>query len=198
MPSPGILAPTPPRKATVIHARTEYEDISNFQPTDIAIAGGVREITTALIDAIEALATSQRLAKLREPRMAAAEEDFARRLADQRKAAEEDWDAAPMSWARMARELDQHLAEDAIVVSELDNRLPYHWMDFAAVSRAFGVDAETVVEPGGMAGALERARRANRDGGAYLIDARIIQQGHGANSTWHPGISIAGNRKRQI
>ena len=131
MPSPGILAPAPPRKATVIHARTEYEDIANFQPTDIAIAGGVREITTALIDAIEAMATSKRLAKLCEPRMAAAEEDFARRLADQRRAAEEDRDAAPMSWARMAWELDRNLAEDAIIVSELDNRLPYHWMDFA-------------------------------------------------------------------
>ncbi len=307
MPSPGILAPTPPRKATVIHARTEYEDIGNFQPTDIAIAGGVREITTALIDAIEGMATAQRLAKLREPRMAAAEQDFAKRLADQRKAAEDDWDASPMSWARMAWELDKNLAEDAIVVSELDNRLPYHWMDFApgkkrligqttgfalgwgvgaalgvkvarpdhqvvclvgdgaflfgqtealwvaarhdipitivvfnnesydgereriywfsplarnkntreqwkdiscylgdplvdfaGVSRAFGVDAETVTEPGRMAGALERAQRANRDGGAYLIDARIMQQGHGANSTWHPDISIAGNRKRLI
>ena len=307
MPSPGILAPTPPRKATVIHARTEYEDIGNFQPTDIAIAGGVREITTALIDAIEGMATAQRLAKLREPRMAAAEQDFAERLADQRKAAEDDWDASPMSWARMAFELDQNLAEDAIIVSELDNRLPYHWMDFApgkkrligqttgfalgwgvgaalgvkvarpdhqvvclvgdgaflfgqtealwvaarhdipitivvfnnesydgereriywfsplarnkntreqwkdiscylgdplvdfaGVSRAFGVDAETVTEPGRMQGALKRARQANRDGSAYLIDARIMQQGHGANSTWHPDISIAGNRKRKI
>ncbi len=307
MPSPGILAPSPPRKATVIHARMEYEDIGNFQPTDIAIAGGIREITTALIDAIESMATSDRLAKLREPRMAAAEEEFTKRLADQRKSAEEHWDAAPISWARLAWELDRNLAEDAIIVSELDNRLPYHWMDFApgkkrligqttgfalgwgvgaalgvkvaqpdqqvvclvgdgaflfgqtealwvaarheipitivvfnnesydgereriywfsplarsretrdqwkdiscylgnplvdfaGVSRAFGVEAETVAAPGDLKDALARAQQANRDGRAYLIDAKIMQQGHGANSTWHPDISIARNRKRLI
>ena len=307
MPGPGILAPSPPGKATVIHARMEYEDIGNFQPTDIALAGGIREITTALIDAIEGMATGERLAKIREPRMTAAREDFAKRLEDQRASAEEDWNHAPISWARMAWELDRHLARDAIIVSELDNRLPYHWMDFAperkrligqttgfalgwgvgaalgvkvaqpdkqvvclvgdgaflfgqtealwaaarheipitivvfnnesydgereriywfsplarnretrdqwkdiscylgdplvdfaAVSRAFGVEAETVLEPAGMEAALERAQVVNRDGGAYLIDARIMQQGHGANSTWHPDISIARVRKRLI
>ena len=307
MPGPGILAPTPPGKAQVIHARMEYEDIANFQPTDIALAGGIRETTTALIDAIEGMATSERLDRLRAPRMAAAEEEFARRHEDQRREAEEHWDAAPMSWARIAWELDQGLAGDAIIVSELDNRLPYHWMDFApgrkrligqttgfalgwglgaalgvkvaqpdkqvvcllgdgaflfgqtealwaaarhdipvtivvfnnesydgereriywfsplarnretrdqwkdiscylgdplvdfaGVSRAFGVAAEAVTAPGDMAAALKRARDANREGGAYLIDARIMQQGHGANSTWHPGISIARNRNRLI
>ena len=307
MPSPGILAPSPPRNAAVIHARMEYEDIGNFQPTDIALAGGMREITAALIDAIESMAPAGRLAKLRDPRMAAAEAEFAKRLEDQRRSAENDWNAAPMSWARIAWELDQGLADDAIVVSELDNRLPYHWMnfapgkkrligqttgfalgwgvgaalgvkvaqpdrqvvcllgdgaflfgqtealwaaarhdipitivvfnnesydgereriylfsplarnrqtrdqwkdiscylgdplvDFAAVSRGFGVEAETVAEPNAMAGALKRAAAVNRDGGAYLIDARIMQQGHGANSTWHPNISIARNRTRPI
>ena len=307
MPGPGILAPSPPGKATVIHARMEYEDIGNFQPTDIALAGGIREITTSLIDAIEGMATSERLAKMREPRMAAAREDFAQRLEEQRKSTEEDWNAAPISWARMAWELDRRLAEDAIIVSELDNRLPYHWMDFApgkkrligqttgfalgwgvgaalgvkvaqpdrqvvclvgdgaflfgqtealwaaarhdipitivvfnnesydgereriywfsplarnretrdqwkdiscylgdplvdfaAVSRGFGVDAETVARPDDLKAALDRARAANRDGAAYLIDAKIMQQGHGANSTWHPDISIARDRKRLI
>ena len=307
MPGPGILAPSPPKGATVIHARMEYEDIGNFQPTDLALAGGTRETTSALIDAIEAMATSERLAKLREPRMASAQEEYAQRLDDQRKSAQDDWNAAPMSWARIAWELDQHLANDAIIVSELDNRLPYHWMDFApgrkrligqttgfalgwglgaalgvkvaqpdkqvvclvgdgaflfgqtealwaaarhdipitivvfnnesydgereriywfsplarkretrdqwkdiscylgdplvdfaALSRAFGVEAETVLEPAGMQAALERAQRVNRDGGAYLIDARIMQQGHGANSTWHPDISIARSRTRLI
>ena len=307
MPGPGILAPSPPGNATVIHARMEYEDIANFQPTDIALAGGIREITTALIDAIESMATGERLSKIREPRMAAAREDFAKRLEDQRASAEPDWNAAPISWARMAWELDQHLAGDAIIVSELDNRLPYHWMDFApgkkrligqttgfalgwgvgaalgvkvaqpdrqvvclvgdgaflfgqtealwaaarheipitivvfnnesydgereriywfsplarnretrdqwkdiscylgdplvdfaAVSRAFGVEAETVLEPAGLEAALQRAQSVNRDGAPYLIDARIMQQGHGANSTWHPDISIARIRKRPI
>ncbi len=307
MPSPGILAPTPPKKATVIHARMEYEDIGNFQPTDIALAGGIRETTTALIDTIESMATSERLAKLREPRMAAAEGEFQKRLEDQRKSAEQDWEASPISWARMAWELDRNLAEDAIIVSELDNRLPYHWMDFApgkkrligqttgfalgwgvgaalgvkvaqpdkqvvcllgdgallfgqtealwaaarhqipvtivvfnnesydgereriywfsplarnrqtrdqwkdiscylgdplvdfaGVSRAFGVEAETVLKPDALEPALKRAQQVNTDGGAYLIDARIMQQGHGANSTWRPDISIARNRKRLI
>ena len=307
MPSPGILAPAPPARTKVIHARMEYEDIANFHPTDIGIAGGVKETTVALIDALQGMATAERLQKLSAPRMAAANGEFAARLEQQRQAAQADWDAAPMSWARMAFELDQHLAEDALVVSELDNRLPYHWMDFApgrkrligqttgfalgwgvgaalgvkvaqpdkqvvclvgdgaflfgqtealwaaarheipvtivlfdnesydgereriyrfsplaanpatvdqwrdiscylgdpvvdfvGLSKALGVAAETVVEPRHMAPALRRAQDANREGSAYLIDAKIKQQGHGANSTWHPDISIARNRRRMI
>ena len=69
---------------------------------------------------------------------------------------------------------------------------------FAAVAKGFGVEAETVVDPKDMARALGNARAANREGRAYLIAAKIMQQGHGANSTWHPGISIASKRQRMI
>ena len=131
MPSPGILAPAPPQRTKVIHARMEYEDIGNFHPTDIGIAGGIKETTVALIDALQSMATADRLKKISEPRRLAAEQAFAARLKRQREEAAANWNAAPMSWARIAAELDQHLAKDAIIVSELDNRLPYFWMDFS-------------------------------------------------------------------
>ena len=50
----------------------------------------------------------------------------------------------------------------------------------------------------------ERGHPALAEGGDALVPSgsprsnRLPMQGQGANSTWHPDISIAGNRKRQI
>ena len=60
----------------------------------------------------------------------AAEERFAKDKERQRAEAEANWNAAPMSWERIGYELEQGLMEDAVVVSELDSRIPYRWLDF--------------------------------------------------------------------
>jgi thiamine pyrophosphate-dependent acetolactate synthase large subunit-like protein len=130
MPSPaGITVPVP-KRAKVIHARMEYEDIGRFQPTDVGIAGGINETTNALIDAIQSMATKERLEKLAAPRLAAAEQSFAVYKEKLRTDAKADWNASPMSWDRIGYELEQGLADDAVVVSELDSRTPYKWLDF--------------------------------------------------------------------
>lgn len=66
------------------------------------------------------------------------------------------------------------------------------------MAQAFGVAAESVAVADDMSAALGRARAINREGNAYLIDAKIMQQGKGANDNWHPDISIADLRTRKV
>ena len=307
MPSPAIIASTPPSKAKVIHARMEHEDIGNIHPTDIPIAGGIRETVTAIHDALTGMATRDRLQKLAAPRLEKMQADYQKRLQRQQSDARANWNNSPMSWERVSYELDQHLASDAIVVSELNSRIPYYWLDFApdkkrligptsgfalgwglsaalgvkvaqpnkqvvcmigdgaflfgqtealwmaarhqipiiivlfdnesydgereriyqfsplardkerqhlwkdmscylgdpvidyvSLAQAFGVAGEKVVNPAGMKAALRRAADHNLEGRAYLISAKIMQKGPGANENWHPDIAIASLRDRKI
>lgn len=131
MPSPASITGPVPSQALVIHARMEYEEIGNYQPTDLAIAGGMHETVSALIDAIESMATRERLESLAAPRREVLDVAFRRRRDREREAAQENWNAAPMSWERACFELDQGLAEDAIIVSETNSRIPYELMDFS-------------------------------------------------------------------
>lgn len=130
MPGPGIFTPPPPRSATIIEARVEYQAIGTTYPTDIAIAAGIRETIVDLTDAIRGMATAERLQKISRPRLEAAREDQATRDTARRDKARAMWDASPMSWERLSAELDQGLDEDAIIVPELDYRTPFRWMDF--------------------------------------------------------------------
>jgi benzoylformate decarboxylase len=71
-------------------------------------------------------------------------------------------------------------------------------IDFARMAAALGVDGEIVTEPASMRPALERGKRANIEGRPYLLDVRVGREGLGAQSTWHPGYSIAAQRKREV
>ncbi|MCL4720529.1 MAG: thiamine pyrophosphate-binding protein [Gammaproteobacteria bacterium] len=130
MPSPASVTAPVPRKARVIHARMEFEEIGNHQPTDLAIAGGTGETVAALIEAIQSMATAERLESIAAPRREALAVAFRQRRERQRAAAAENWNASPMSWERACHELDQGLARDAVVVSETNSRIPYELMDF--------------------------------------------------------------------
>ena len=46
--------------------------------------------------------------------------------------------------------------------------------------------------------AFARASAVTREGRPYIIEAVIARQGKGADSTWHPEISIADRRTRKI
>jgi len=307
MPSPAAITVPVPKRAKVIHARMEYENIGDFQPTDIGIAGGINETTNALIDALKSMATEDRLKKIAAPRMQAAEERFAKDKERQRAEAQANWNAAPMSWERIGYELEQGLMEDAVVVSELDSRIPYRWLDFrpgkkrligqttgfalgwgvgasfgvkmalpdkqvvcmlgdgaflfgqaeslwtavrceipvtiiifnnesydgereriyafsplaknkktrdkwrdmtcylgnplvdfVGLAKSFGMDGMQAKNASQLQKALKRAAAANKEGAPYLIDLKVMQKGHGANENWHPDISIAGKRSRQV
>jgi thiamine pyrophosphate-dependent acetolactate synthase large subunit-like protein len=131
MPDPTLITPPIPRTATSIQARVEFDAIARSQPVDIAIAAGVRETLTALIEAVRSLASAERLSALAGPRLQAARDAAAAAEAKRRQGAEKHWNASPMSWERVAAELDQALEPNAIVVPELGNRTPLYWLDLA-------------------------------------------------------------------
>ena len=131
MPDPALIAPPVPRSTTVIQARVEFDAIAMSQPVDIAIAAGVKETIMALTDAIRGMATAERLKALSEPRLAAAREATRKEDEKRQENAKEYWNTSPMSWERVAAEIETMLEPDAIVVPELDYRIPYYWLDFS-------------------------------------------------------------------
>ena len=71
-------------------------------------------------------------------------------------------------------------------------------VDFAKAADAFGVEGETVREPGDIkAGDSPRPAR-DRHGRPYLIDIETQRDGIGAASTWHPPYSVADIRQRRV
>ena len=71
-------------------------------------------------------------------------------------------------------------------------------IDYAKLASGFGVEGETVAEPGQLQTALARAKRATADGRPYLLDVHIERNGIGATSTWYPPYSIADRRTRKV
>ena len=69
--------------------------------------------------------------------------------------------------------------------------------DFTGLAKSFGIKGERASSPAEIKDALKRAVNVTRDGRPYLIDAIIAQQGLGANTNWHPDISIAAQRTRK-
>lgn len=129
MPDPAIMTAPVPRGAKVIHARLEYEDIANIYPTDVAIMAGMKETISALNDAVKSMATASRLRKISSPRLETARQETAKLEATREATAKANWDASPMSWERISVELENTLEDDAIVVSELNYRTPYHYLN---------------------------------------------------------------------
>ena len=89
----------------------------------------MKETLVALRDAVQGLATPERLAALSAPRLAAAREAQAKADARRKADAEATWNASPMSWERVSAELDAALEDDAIIVPELDYRTPFEWLN---------------------------------------------------------------------
>jgi thiamine pyrophosphate-dependent acetolactate synthase large subunit-like protein len=71
-------------------------------------------------------------------------------------------------------------------------------VDFAKAANAFGVEGETVTEPGTLKDALNRAKTATIEGRPYLLDVHIRREGLGAVSEWHPPYSLADLRARKV
>jgi len=135
MPDPAIIAPPVPRTAKVIQARVEMDAIAMSQPVDIAIAAGAKETIVALTDAIKGMATAERLQSIAAPRMEAARAAAAKEETRRLEAAKEHWNASPLSWERVSAELDAVLEPEAVIVPELDYRIPYPWLNVAEGGR---------------------------------------------------------------
>ena len=130
MPDPGFITNPIPKTCKVIHARIEYEDIANIYPTDVAIAAGIKETIRSLTAAIKGMFTKVRIDALKAERLEKVTKQLAEARNKRQQEAKEGWNKSPLSWERLSVEMDELLEEDACVVSELDYRIPYYWMDF--------------------------------------------------------------------
>jgi benzoylformate decarboxylase len=305
MPDQSIITQPVKDTATVINARVEYETIANMHPTEIAIAAGMKETATALLDAVKSTATEAQLEAIRGPRMEKAIKDYESGRERARKRAEKVWDSTPIASELLCYEMDQLLEDDAIVVIETGDRSPQAWMDFSPgkkqvigpttgyalgwgigaslgakmaqpdrqviamvgdgamlfgqiealwtasrydipvimvvfnnrsydgergrivllsqlarenkdawkdmscylgnpdinyvdIARGFDIDGSKLEKPGDIKKVMKRAFAASREGRPYMIDASILRRGPGAESTWHPDISIARNRSVKV
>ncbi|MBM4196906.1 MAG: thiamine pyrophosphate-binding protein [Gammaproteobacteria bacterium] len=71
-------------------------------------------------------------------------------------------------------------------------------VDFSLLARAHGVDGEVVRDPGGLRAAIDRGLATTARGRPYLLDVRTERWGRGGDLTWHPDISIARMRSREV
>ena len=75
--------------------------------------------------------------------------------------------------------------------------LDHPTIDHAAISRAYGVEAEHVEDPAKLSAALERCFKTTAAGRPYVVDVKIARRYGGADSTWFDFFSIARGIARQ-
>ena len=71
-------------------------------------------------------------------------------------------------------------------------------VDYLAIAKGFAIGGEQISRPEEIRPAFERAAAVTREGRPYVIDALLARRGPGADSTWHPEISIAARRSRKV
>jgi acetolactate synthase-1/2/3 large subunit len=133
MPHPGSLDRDPLRTAKIVHARIETDYLGTAFPVHVPIAANVRETLVALNEAIESLATADRLAKIRESRRPATEQYTKGRRDFRDMALKRRGDQVPLTWERIAFEINAALDRDACIVEEFGSQGPkaLQWFPFA-------------------------------------------------------------------
>ena len=63
-------------------------------------------------------------------------------------------------------------------------------INYISIAKGFDIDGIVATGPAEFRAALARARAVNQEGRPFLIDAAVARRGPGAESTWHPEISI--------
>jgi thiamine pyrophosphate-dependent acetolactate synthase large subunit-like protein len=119
MPDQGGGPPMVPRAARIIHARIESHQVGVNYPIDHAIVADVKETARALLDAVKAVLTAERLKTIRQARAEKIERAASALREAFRIAAREGWDASPITWPRLLLTLDEMLDDDAIIVEEV-------------------------------------------------------------------------------
>jgi benzoylformate decarboxylase len=111
MPRPGA--------AKTSHITTDRSEINKAHPSELPILADTRLAALDLIAAIKSMATAERLASIAKPR---AEEirAFNHSMGESLNVvAKANWDNTPISWQRLAVELDNALDPDALIIDEL-------------------------------------------------------------------------------
>ena len=115
----GAHMPGTPGDAKIIHASMDTRHIGGYSPTDFSIVADVKETTRDLIDAVKAVATPERLARIRNDRGPALVQAAAGRRSALTAGAESVWNQVPVSWPRLLLTLNQMMDDNAFVVTEV-------------------------------------------------------------------------------
>lgn len=119
MPDEGAGAPAVPRSAKIIHARIDNRQLGVNYPVALPIVADVKETARALVEAVKALLTKERLTAIRDARWATAAGE-AKLLQDSYlKSARAHWNSSPLTWPQLLLTVNEMLDEDAIVVEEV-------------------------------------------------------------------------------
>jgi thiamine pyrophosphate-dependent acetolactate synthase large subunit-like protein len=103
----------------IVHASVDPEMIGKVVPAEVGIVGDAREVAADLSLAVESQVSTARLKQIREQRLSAIQ-PISQSWRDERaRSARERWNLSPLSWERVAGELNLHLDKDAIIVPEL-------------------------------------------------------------------------------
>ena len=119
MPDPGSGPLMVSRSAKIIHARVDSRQLGADYPVDLPIMADVKETARALIEAVRAIATKQRLATIKQARWEATKSFTDRLRQSYLTAARDGWDEGPLTWPRLLLTLNEMLDEDAIIVEEV-------------------------------------------------------------------------------
>ncbi len=114
----GGFMPTP-GKAKVIHVTTAPGEIAKAHPAELPMLADTKLVARDLITAIKSMATTERLASIAKPRIEAIRGFNRSMLESLQEVAKADWNNKPISWPRLALELDAALDPDALIVDEL-------------------------------------------------------------------------------
>lgn len=108
-----------PVAAKVIHITTEQGEIGKSHPEEVSMLADVKLAARDIIDAIKSLATKDRITAIAKPRIEeihSFNNSMRETLATIAKA---NWDNTPISFVRIALELEKVLEPDALIIEEV-------------------------------------------------------------------------------
>ncbi len=108
---------TKTRVPTVV-AGTDVRHMGDALPIEHSLVGNLKEATRDLIDALKATATRTRLEQIGRARFEETKRFTDRVRAGREAAARRNWNAQPIEWERLAREIEAAADKDAIIVEE--------------------------------------------------------------------------------
>jgi benzoylformate decarboxylase len=114
IPDKPLLAPG----ARYVAVGMDTNMLGRTQPMDLAVVADVRETARALIDAVKSTVTKERLAKIREQRLALVSPVVAERERKRLQTAKSRFDDNPIHPDRLGWELEQAVDKNAIIVEE--------------------------------------------------------------------------------
>jgi benzoylformate decarboxylase len=112
----GLIASGPRR---VVHISHDPQALGRSFAPDLAILSDVRAAIRDLADAVDAMATKDRISRIRSTRLAEVSALTSRLKQSRDIALRATFDRSPVTWERVGYELERALDQDAVIVPEL-------------------------------------------------------------------------------